>query len=92
MDGSFVVASTSRLAFSIGLHESDTSALRYIEQELGFGNIAIDRNNRANVFKVQYRSGLLALIQLFNGNITLEKVRRCFILFVNGFNLLYRSA
>jgi hypothetical protein len=92
-DGSFVCGANGQICFSIGLSQKDFAVLEYIEKELGFGNILPDDSGYRTAcnFRIWNKEHLGIIIEIFNGNIVLDKVQKRFELFVNAYNKRYKT-
>jgi hypothetical protein len=82
-DGSFVITNGKSL-FSIHLHLVDLPLLHKIKTELNMGNIYT--NNNSCIFIVKAKKEVFNLINIFNGNLYLNKRKLLFANWVNNFN------
>src|SRR6185436_3507270 len=85
-DGSFSIVS-GRCVFQIHLHIAELEKLHYIRDNLGFGNIYVTGQS-AN-FMVKAKADIITLINLFNGQLFLEKKQAQFADWVSAYNLKY---
>jgi hypothetical protein len=71
----------------------DLNILLVFKQILGFGQIFVKSSKlQSHQLRVGNKQDLWILIDIFNGNIVLEKVQRRFELFVNQFNKYYNES
>lgn len=82
-DGSFVITNGKSL-FSIHLHLVDLPLLHKIKTELNMGNVYINKNSC--IFIVKAKKEVCHLINIFNGNLFLNKRKLLFANWVNNFN------
>lgn len=97
-DGSFIVAKYKNKNGSIAtyarhffiLNQKDPKALYKIRKNLGFGTIKkyYDKKQATCYYRyiVSDIDGIQRLIQIFNGNLVLNKTQQRFILWLNAFN------
>lgn len=93
-DGSFIVNADGTLNFQITQSVTDVEILHRIRKILGFGSVRVqDGNKDFPTWKYAVTGGvnLKRIIQLFNGNLVLEKSYLRFAAFVAGFNRKYRD-
>ena len=92
-DGSFIINRNGYLEFKITQSSNDPQILFYIKKELGFGSVSVqDRKSKTHHFRVRDKKGILKLIQIFNGNLLLEKSRDQFEKWVEAFNECYGTS
>lgn len=82
-DGSFVITNGKSL-FSIHLHLVDLPLLYKIKTELNMGNVYTNKNSC--IFIVKAKKEVYNLINIFNGNLYLNKRKLLFANWVNNFN------
>ncbi len=91
-DGSFIINKDGTLEFKVTQSSADAQVLFYIKKQLGFGSVSVqDKFNKTHHFRVRKEQGLFTIINIFNGNLYLEKTYNRFIFFVNAFNLKYNQ-
>jgi hypothetical protein len=92
-DGSFIINKYNKyLEFKITQSNTDIQILYYIKKELGFGRVSLqDSKNKTYQFIVRDKEGLLKLINIFNGNLYLNKYNNKFKLFVDRYNETYKT-
>ena len=83
-DGSFVITGAGKSLFSIHLHLVDLPLLYKIKTELNMGNVYI--NNNTCIFIVKAKNDVISLINIFNGNLYLNKRKLLFANWVDNFN------
>lgn len=80
------------LEFKITQSNKDISILYYIKNNLGFGSVSLqDKKNNTYQYRVRDREGLLKIINIFNGNIILNKYNNKFKLFIDRYNEVYKT-
>lgn len=92
-DGTFIINKNNKyLEFKITQSSNDAQILFYIKKQLSFGSVKKqDKNNKTHHFRVRDKEGLLKIINIFNGNIYLNKNKIKFIKFVNRYNETYNT-
>jgi hypothetical protein len=91
-DGSFIVSKNGYLEFKITQLSKDAQILFYIKKSLGFGSVSIqDKLNKTHHFRVRDKFGLLKLINIFNGNLHLNKRIIQFKIWIEAYNKLYNT-
>lgn len=92
-DGSFIINNYNNyLEFKITQSSADIQVLYYIKKNLGFGKVSIqDKNRKTHCYRVRDKEGLLKIINIFNGNLHLNKYNNKFKLFVDRFNETYKT-
>lgn len=92
-DGSFILNNYNKyLEFKISQSSNDAQVLFYIKKQLGFGSVKKqDKINKTHHFRVRDKEGLLKIINIFNGNIYLDKNKIKFNKFVNRYNETYKT-
>ena len=92
-DGSFIVNKNGYLEFKVTQSSTDAQILFYIKKQLGFGSVVVQcKKSKTHQFRVRDKKGILTLIQIFNGNLLLEKKYIRFKNWVNAFNSCYKSS
>ena len=88
-DGSFGFHTKNGLTFVI--NQADLKILHQIRTELGFGRLRTFQQQGSIYarYEVKKKEHIYKLIQLFNGNIHLEKVQKRFEFWVNAYNKKY---
>ena len=87
-DGSFIITN-GKPRYSIHLNKMDLPLLYYIQSELKMGNVYISKNSAILIVKA--KGDILKLIEIFNGNIYLDKVRKRFGEWVRCYNSRYNT-
>jgi len=91
-DGSFIVNKDGYLEFKITQSSVDAQILFYIKKQLGFGSVSVqDKVNKTHHFRVRNKKDILTLIQIFNGNIITKYKINQFVLWIEGFNKVYKT-
>ncbi len=83
-DGSFVV-SGGKCVFSIHLHIVDLPLLYLIQNQLNMGNVYFKKNSATFIIKAN--KDIATLIEIFNGNIFLNKRQLQFSKWVDNYNI-----
>lgn len=83
-DGSFLITN-GKPRYTIHLNKMDLPLLYYIQSELRMGNVYISRNSA--IYIVKAKGDIFKLIEIFNGKIYLDKVRKRFEEWVKYYNL-----
>jgi hypothetical protein len=89
-DGSFGLYNKDVLTFTI--NQAEVKILHKIRTELGFGRLRIFKQEGSTYarYEVKKKEHIYNLIQLFNGNIHLQKVHKRFELWVDAYNKKYK--
>lgn len=96
-DGSFIINTIKNrnnkyLEFKITQSSNDAQILFYIKKSLGIGTVSKqDKNNNTHHYRVRDKNGLLKIINLFNGNLYLNKTQNRFKEFVKIYNITYKT-
>ena len=88
-DGSFVVTRGNSV-FSIHLHIVDLPLLYKIQTELNMGNVYFKDNSATLIIKA--KKDIATLIEIFNGNIFLDKRKIQFEKWVDNYNLKNKTS
>ena len=92
-DGSFIVNSNKYLEFKITQSSKDADILFFIKKTLGFGSVSKqDKISNTHHYRVRDKEGLLKIINIFNGNLQLNKRQLQFKLFLDAYNIAYGSS
>ncbi len=89
-DGSFGLRDKNVFTFTI--NQAELKILHKIRTELGFGRLKTFKQEGSTYarYEVKKKEHIYKLIQLFNGNIHLQKVHKRFELWVNAYNKKYQ--
>lgn len=88
--GSFIIDKDKKLEFKIVHKSTDASVLLYIKKKLGFGIVRKqDKVKNNHCFKVNDEKGLLKLISILNGNLSLDSKEKEFKLLIDAYNKKY---
>ena len=80
------------LEFKITQSSNDAQILFYIKKSLGIGTVSKqDKNNNTHHYRVRDKNGLLKIINIFNGNLYLNKTQNRFKEFVKIYNITYKT-
>lgn len=96
-DGSFIIntnknRNNKNLEFKITQSSNDAQILFYIKKNLGIGSVSVqDKNNNTHQFRIRDKNGILKIINIFNGNIYLNKTQNKFKEFVEIYNETYKT-
>lgn len=96
-DGSFIINTikdrkNKYLEFKITQSSNDAQILFYIKKYLGVGTVSKqDKNNNTHHYRVRDKNGLLKIINIFNGNLYLNKTQNRFKEFVKIYNITYKT-
>lgn len=92
-DGSFIINSNKYLEFKITQSSKDADILFYIKKNLGFGSVSKqDKISNTHHYRVRDKEGLYKIINIFNGNLQLNKRQSQFKLFLDAYNNVYGSS
>jgi len=96
-DGSFIIKTFKNknnkyLEFKITQSSNDAQILFYIKKCLGIGTVSKqDKKNNTHHYRVRDKNGLLNIINIFNGNLYLNKSQNKFKEFVKIYNETYKT-
>jgi hypothetical protein len=96
-DGSFIINTIKNknnkyLEFKITQSSNDAQILFFIKKSLGIGTVSKqDKNNNTHHYRVRDKNGLFKIINLFNGNLYLNKTQNRFKEFVKIYNITYKT-
>lgn len=91
-DGSFIVNKNESLEYKITQSSKDADVLFYIKKTLGFGSVTKqDKISNTHHFRVRDKQGLLKIINIFNGNLQLNKKQLQFQSFIEAYNNYYNT-
>lgn len=91
-DGSFQIFTDSgNKRLCLMLNQADLNVLNYIQKQFGFGNVTTfsQPNPKTGEISTYELSAICALIELFNGNLHLQKVQSRFSRWVELYNTQY---
>ena len=91
--GYFGIDKKGYLVFKLTQSSLDAQVLFYIKKELGFGHVSVQSTiNKTHQFRIRDKDNLIKIINIFNGNlITKAKVLQ-FKLFLQAFNVKYKTS
>ena len=87
-EGSFIIRNRGDIQFVLTQGYRNIFVLYHIKAFFGLGRV-IKQGKQTFRFVIQDYDGLLYMINIFNGNIVLEKKKQKFQLFINAFNQYY---
>lgn len=91
-DGSFIINSTGYLEFKITQSSLDSQVLFKIKSTLGFGSVfKQDKNSNTHHYRVRRKEHILIIINIFNGNMLLNKTFLKFSEWVVAYNIKYKA-
>lgn len=91
-DGYFGIDKKGYLIFKLTQSSVDAQVLFYVKKTLGFGSVTVQsKQSKTHQYRIRNKDHLIEIINIFNGNLITKAKIAQFKLFLNAFNLRYKT-